>query len=104
MDFGSISFGALHFAAWTHPKKIYLIGLDTANLGHALGENYKCNYHLSLMLDGYKKFKEFMQIHYPDTEVISVNPVGLKGMFKDVCTESYINDHPELMGINPEIL
>ena len=30
------------------------------------------------------KLKKFAKTYYPDTEIISVNPVGLKGIFKDV--------------------
>lgn len=29
------------------------------------------------------EMKRFAQMHYPETEIISVNPVGLKGVFKD---------------------
>ena len=31
--------------------------------------------------------KEFAETYYPDTEIISINPVGLKGVFKDEFTE-----------------
>ena len=41
---------------------------------------------------------------YPKTEIISVNPVGLKGLFKDVYTQSYVDEHPELLNENIEIL
>ena len=34
MDFGSISFPALHFALFTYPKKIYLVGCDTYSSKH----------------------------------------------------------------------
>ncbi len=34
----------------------------------------------------YQEMKRFAQIHYPETEIISINPVGLKGMFKDIYT------------------
>ena len=32
----------------------------------------------------------------PDIEIISINPVGLKGLFHDVYTEEYLIDHPEI--------
>ena len=104
MDFGSIAFGALHFALYTRSKKIYFIGLDTSNIGHILGPNYECTYQLERMLRGYKKFKSFIDIYYPNCEIISVNPVGLKGLFKDVYTQSYVDAHPELLNENIEIL
>ena len=28
--------------------------------------------------------KEFIEKFYPDVEIVSVNPVGLKGWFKDI--------------------
>ena len=93
-DFMSISFGALHFALYTRPKKIYLIGLDTQNCGHYAGDNN--TYNINKMMLGYKKFKAHIQAHYPDVEIISVNPVGLKGMFRDVYTRAYVDAHTEL--------
>lgn len=111
-DFSSISFAALHFALFTHPDKIYLIGLDS-NIGgvnlfdcHNPAFNSKKggNYDIYNMLRGYKKFKEFAKIYYPDVEIISVNPVGLKGLFKDVYTQSYVNEYPELLKENVEII
>ena len=41
-------------------------------------------------------FKQFKNKVYPDVEVVSINPVGLKGVFKDVYTEEYLNAHPEI--------
>ena len=29
------------------------------------------------------QLKRFAQVFYPNTEIISINPVGLKGIFKD---------------------
>ncbi|MCD8377817.1 MAG: hypothetical protein LUB59_03415 [Candidatus Gastranaerophilales bacterium] len=94
---GSVAFPALDFALYTHPKKIYLVGLDTAPNGHAFCKNTKIMPDsLKRMLYGYKKLKTFAAIHYPDIEIISVNPVGLIGMFKDVYTHTYVNENPEL--------
>lgn len=36
------------------------------------------------LVDAWKEAKEFSQIYYPDVEVCSINPVGLKGIFKDL--------------------
>ena len=101
-DFMSVSFAAIQFALYTHPKKLYLVGLDTSQTGHYLG--YDNVYHIGKMLTGYKKLKKFIDIYYPDIEIISVNPVGLKGLFKDVYTQSYVDEHPELLNKNIEIL
>jgi len=102
VDFMSISFAAIQFALYTHPKKLYLIGLDTKQCGHYAGDNNK--YDIEKMFYGYRKIKEFVKLHYPDIEIISVNPVGLKGMFRDVYTQSYVDEHPELSEEDVEIL
>jgi hypothetical protein len=91
--FGSIGFNAISFALYTHPAALYLVGFDMNNEGYFCGakqeaimssiEGYIANWQ-----DGYLKLKEYASIHYPETEIISVNPVGLKGLFKDM----YINN------------
>ena len=55
-DFMSVSFAALHFALYTQPRKIYLIGLDTTNSGHILNCNHQ--YYIDDLMEGYKKFKD----------------------------------------------
>lgn len=98
-DFYSISFAALHYALYTYPQKIYLVGLDCAQTGNFFDGNTSYNYKKMIM--GYKKFKEFARVHYPETEIISINPIGLKGIFKDVYTQAFINEHSEIQ--NKEI-
>ncbi|GHU45659.1 hypothetical protein FACS1894190_17810 [Spirochaetia bacterium] len=102
--YGSTVFAAMQFILYAHPKKIYLVGCDTANLGtHAVGKTthdsradpQEC---LEALLFGWKELKMFASIYYPDTEIISVNPVGLTGLFRDVYTESYLEKHPEIRG------
>lgn len=81
---GTIAASALHFALYTHPKKIYLVGLDTNTLGNF--DNKKQSgapMNINLVLAGYYKLKKFAQIYYPDVEIISINPVGLKSIFND---------------------
>ena len=36
------------------------------------------------LLDKWEEIKAFALTYYPETEIISINPVGLKGIFKDV--------------------
>jgi len=100
-DFMSVSFGALHFALYTHPAKIYLVGCDTSTGAFNKRNDPK---DFKTIFLGYKLFKKFITQHYPDIEVISVNPVGLKGMFKDVYTEEYLLEHPEINRNDVEIL
>lgn len=101
-DFYSVSFAALHYALYTYPSKIYLVGLDTAQTGNFFDGNTSYNYKKMIM--GYKFFKKFAQIYYPETEIISVNPIGLKGLYRDVYTRSYVDKHPELLNENIEII
>ncbi len=101
-DFCSISFGALNFAAYTHPKRIFLVGLDTVQAPCFDGKEHP--YQMDNIIKGYKLFKIFMEKYYSDVEVISINPVGLKGLFRDVYTRSYLKVHPELLNENVEIL
>ena len=101
-DYYSIAFAALKFTLWTYPDKIYLVGLDTAQTGNFF--DGPSQYHWKKMIEGYHKFKRFAQIYYPETEIISVNPIGLKGIFKDVYTKSFVKEHPELKNQKIEII
>jgi hypothetical protein len=81
--FGSVIFPSLQFALYTNPKRIYLVGCDLAE-GHFYGTNKKSSHYFDLYYPTWQKFKKFAQIYYPSTEIVSINPVGLKGMFKDI--------------------
>lgn len=86
---GTVVFPALQFALWTHPKRIYLVGCDTTCQGYfdGAGKNFLLPHRLIPL---YRRFKEFAHQYYPYTEIISVNPVGLKGIFKDVYTDDFL--------------
>lgn len=105
MGYCSIVFPALHFALYTRPKRILLVGCDCSGAGHFDGTTgERADRDIPLWLDGYRRLKVFVANHYPDTEIISVNPVGLKGMFHDVYTEEYLDAHPEIDRSECEIL
>lgn len=80
VDGGSCIFSAMQFALFTNPKRIYLVGCDCSS-GYFDG---KAGANASHLVKSWKELKKFAEIYYPDTEIISVNPVGLKGMFKDL--------------------
>lgn len=82
-DFGSVIFPALQFALWTNPRRIFLVGCDCSLNGHFHTDTAKQWLPLDQMIFGYNKFKHHASKFYPNTEIISVNPVGLKGLFKD---------------------
>ncbi|MEY8338954.1 hypothetical protein AALB16_13195 [Lachnospiraceae bacterium 62-35] len=97
MDFTSVIFSALHFALWTYPKRIYLVGCDTNGFtGHFYEDGKNCNSRFYADLNrwkyGYACVKKFADFYYPNTEIISINPVGLKGLFRDEYTENFLKD------------
>jgi hypothetical protein len=104
MDFGSCAFGAFHFALYTGAKRILLVGLDNSLNGYFKKEHKQQYLQTDMILKGWKKVKVFCDIYYPDVEIVSVNPVGLTGIFRDVYTEEYIVLHPELRRPSTEIL
>lgn len=106
-DFGGSVFSALQFIAYTNPKRIYLCGNDCSQAPNIyLEEDAKRSDH-ALKINSYILFKEFINRMYPSIEVISINPVGLRGIFDDVYTESFLDKNPEIMediGKNATIL
>ena len=90
----------MQLALYFNPRRIYIVGCDMSGNHFARGnqtdeeveaqrkimESRWTNLTKDL-LRRWSEIKEFAKIYYPDTEIISVNPVGLKGMFKDWCQE-----------------
>lgn len=104
-DIGGTTFSAIQFAFYTNPKKIYLVGCD-CSYGHFHSESA---HGLGSDLTGQMPFWKILENYYKnhrnkDIEIISINPVGLKGMFKDVYTQSYVDEHPELLAEDIEII
>lgn len=85
MDFRSIIFAATQFALYTNPRRIYLVGCDCSDCGYFDGS--KQTGKSSHLVYGWQKLKEYKDTYYPDTEIISINPVGLKGLFEDKYTQ-----------------
>ena len=83
---GSISFVAFQFALYTNPKRIYLVGHDAAQTGY-FNSITQPRTDWDKIIHGWKELKYFANIYYPDTEIISINPVGLVGVFHD----KYVN-------------
>lgn len=87
---GSVTFSALEFALWTHPRRIFLVGVDCSLNGYFIEQNSLVNTTkegYDYMYLGWLEMKKFIRGHYPDIEIISVNPVGLKGLFEDIYTD-----------------
>lgn len=102
--FTSIIDPALHFALFTSPEVIYLIGCDASLEGYA-NKNH-VQYELAStekIIAGHLKFRIFRDTHYPETRIISVNPVGLRGVYEDVYTKEFLEHHD--IGVpNPTII
>jgi len=86
-EWGSVIFPAVNFALFTMPAKIYLVGCDASSNGYFDSDKQAPFAQFPNLLDlnirGWQKIKELQQKHYPNTEIISINPVGLKGIFTD---------------------
>lgn len=75
-----IIFCALQFILHGHPKKIYIVGCDcTSGFFYDSEQIFDNTY----MVEMWKEFGRYIEEFYPDIEVISMNPVGLRGMFTD---------------------
>lgn len=85
--YGSIMFPAIQFALWTNPKRIYIVGMDNTDSGYFDGNKQKMSISSEFIKENILKLKKFANTYYPKTEIISVNPVGLKGIFKDIYTD-----------------
>ncbi len=93
-DNGSTVFTALHFALYGHPAEIYVVGCDCS---YGNGMHFFSGEGLPMTIDLVKKNWEIMKNHisifYDDIKVISVNPIGLKGLFEDFYTEQFLESN-----------
>ena len=93
---GTIVHCALIFSLFAYAKEIYLVGCDTSRKEHFYDKvtqdkqvvNNDLVIHTIKVV--YAQIKMFAKHYYPDTEIFSINPIGLKGLFSDVYTEDYL--------------
>ena len=99
---GSVAFPAMQFALWTNPQRIYLVGCDcsTGHFDNTPFNNLDGLEDLTHLINRWINLKKFVECYYPNTEIISVNPVGLKGLFRDVYTKNYLDDNPNIRSID----
>jgi len=96
-NFNTVSLQAMQFILYTNPKRIYLVGIDCSGNGHFTDDTKKHIKSFDLAIRGesqqkwadasivfWHQLKQFADTYYPDTEIISVNPVGLRGLFNDL--------------------
>ena len=79
----STIFVPIQFALWTNPRRLFLVGCDCSHGGHFYTTAQNNELCIDKIYEGYLNLKKFAARYYPQTEIISVNPVGLKGLFKD---------------------
>lgn len=94
-QFEGTVFSALQFILFAHPKRLFLVGWDCGR-GYAYAATNAmapANYQIGILRE---HFLPFIKLNYPDIEIISVNPIGLRGFFKDVYTSRYSSIHPEV--------
>ncbi|MCB7320969.1 hypothetical protein [Lacrimispora sp. 210928-DFI.3.58] len=96
----NVGMSVMQLALYMNPRRLFIVGCDMSGThfvpGHQTKEELaaeKKQYDAywkdgnQKLLDKWKEIKEFAQAYYPETEIISVNPVGLKGMFHDIYQE-----------------
>ncbi|MDP4153770.1 MAG: hypothetical protein Q8865_10115 [Bacillota bacterium] len=105
-NFWSSIFPPLQFILYTHPSKIYIVGCDCIG-GHFDNRkqtdqeieqhkeeiliNWSTNGKINpQLLQHWQGLKDFANRYYPDTEIVSINPLGLKGLFVDEYTDNFI--------------
>ena len=92
----NIALSAMQIVLFSNPSKVYIVGCDATADGHFI-ENSNISEEqrnrqikdMEMAVAGdnvislWYQLKKFARVFYPDTEIISINPVGLKGIFKD---------------------
>jgi hypothetical protein len=84
----SVVFSAMQFVLWTNPQTIYLVGCDcsTGHFDESPREQKMSKNELKAstkLISSWLNLKEFAHLYYPETEIKSINPVGLKGIFEE---------------------
>ena len=87
----SISFEALQFMLYTGVTKIYLVGHDCdytegTFTGTPTGRWHDAGYYIHKY---WKVVKEWVEVHYPEVEIYSINPVGLS-IFPTIIEEEIV--------------
>ncbi len=93
-DIGGSVYSALQFICYTNPKRIYIVGCDCSN-SYSISSG-KVDNAYKAHKTFWTSFKTFINTVYPNTEIVSINPIGLYGMFSDVFTQNYIVANPNI--------
>lgn len=96
-------FAALQFCLFANAKRIYLAGFDCSDNGHAFSDNI-VEYKQAHQYEYWEYFKVFKDTYFEDTEIISINPVKLKSLFRNIYTSDYIENNHNISKEEIEIL
>lgn len=102
-DLGSCVFSALTFAIYLGCNEIYLVGCDCSANGYWNLDVPHKRFSSSILKRGWNIYKRYLEVFYPNIKIISINPIGLKGMFNDIYTDeqgNFINEQGEIININ----
>lgn len=100
-DIAGTTFSALQFILYTQPQRIFLVGCDCTDGKHFYG-GHSDNFSASIPC--WKSFADYAAELFPNVKIISINPIGLKGLFEDVYTESYLKQYPATTRNTPKII
>lgn len=92
----NVGLSAMQFALYLNPNILYIVGCDMSG-GHFVNTNQSKTEiekerkvmesrwdNQEKLINKWQECKEFAGRYYPDTRIVSVNPVGLKGVFEDL--------------------
>ena len=95
----TIATTAMQFIIYTAPKEIFIVGCDSANIGHFDKQDIKnkdATFEIQLFTDIINEWKElsrFIKHFYPNTTVYSINPIGLRNIFTDLYTKQFLDEY-----------
>ena len=103
-SFYSIGHIALLFSILCRANRVYLVGFDQG--GNYADGTPRLNMEKTNLkaIDGFKRIRKIVKEFDLDTEIISINPVNMRGLFRDVYTDSYIKEFGNFAVENPQII
>ena len=101
-DYYGTIFSVLQFVCFANPKRIFLVGFDMSKDHFYKDNNIQKGNPYNGQLAGWPKFKDILERYYSNIEVITINPVGLKGIFKDVYTDEYLEKYIKISSYGKE--
>lgn len=92
----NVGLSVMQFALYMNPAKLYIVGSDISGTHFVSVKQTKAQKakqekeyekfwitERKRLLGKWQELKHFADCYYPGTEIISINPVGLRGVFKD---------------------